>query len=702
MLAHLTLICCAVRPRSFHRHPAPISPCSIPVTFAAGVRSTHASEAVFAAEICLEYVSPESAGPLLSADSPVATPRGTNQAVLGRHAVLPVEVHVQPSLQVAAVQFREIYLPAGAGAAAAANGAAGGEASGEAAGTAGAVDNAAEEAPDASGEGSSGSSATFERRCVMEVAVANHGRWPLQVGSSPGWGWEHWQPAGLMLRAALQSHDGEHAATRLAPPVSRILPPQTLQVWLGRAISDPTHLAAAAERDLLLPPQLPPAAEGLPASGLLAPGRRCTVAYILDDAACSNGSQAGSGTLGAAPGGSSVPVARLAASFEEQQRQECAERLCRAVGLFYRVDADDAGIAGVCMCVCFLWEAVGTVSLPHSSSVTHISIRKEGSMEQSLMPLNANGLNMCKVCRAHLRPPSPAPAFGPSTECPPLLLPPSKPDAALGTAPLAHGEVFAGLTYRSLALLQPCAITVRLAAEPLPPGAAGSGSGSTTGEQRQGPALQLLAAPEAEQQQAAAAYSRFPAFSAALGQPLCVTLSVTNHGRTVPGAGKSPRSSTAGDGSSSDAPAAAAAAAEALELHLDASVACQPVRGSEQEEAAAAAASHELSAVWAGQLWTGLHLVVPPGQTVTQRLGLCLLAPGLYQIGLQHWQCRTAAQVAAAAAAAQAAGAGGGGQQQEQQQQQSKKKSRAPPGPLQNTMVAVEPCFVLAVAAGQQ
>ena len=128
--------------------------------------------------------------------------------------------------------------------------------------------------------------------------------------------------------------------------------PYLLQVWLGRAISDPTHLAAAAERDLLLPPQLPPAAEGLPASGLLAPGRRCTVAYILDDASCSNGSQAGSGTLGAAPGGSSVPVARLAASFEEQQRQECAERLCRAVGLFYRVDADDAGIAGVCVCVC--------------------------------------------------------------------------------------------------------------------------------------------------------------------------------------------------------------------------------------------------------------------------------------------------------------------------------------------------------------
>ena len=269
-----------------------------------------------------------------------------------------------------------------------------------------------------------------------------------------------------------------------------------------------------------------------------------------------------------------------------------------------------------------------------------------------------------------------------------------------------HGEVFNGLTYRSLALLQPCAITVRLSAEPLPFGAAAGGDSTGPGEQQQAAAaLQLMAAPDAEQQQqvAAAADGRFPAVSAALGQPLCVTLSVTNHGRTMPGASKSPRSSAVGDSSSGGgdlSAARAAAAADALELHLEAAVACQPVRGSEQEEAAAAAASHELSAVWAGQLWTGLRLTVPPGQTVSQRLGLCLLAPGLYQIGLQHWQCRTAAQMAAAAAA-KAAGASSGRQQQEQQQQ-SKKKSRAPPGPLQNTMVAVEPCFVLALAGQLQ
>lgn len=273
-------------------------------------------------------------------------------------------------------------------------------------------------------------------------------------------------------------------------------------------------------------------------------------------------------------------------------------------------------------------------------------------------------------------------------------------DAVLGTAPLVHGEVSKGLSYRSLALLQPCAITVHLSAEPLQPAAAGTGG--SLGEQPQqaaAAALQLMAAPEAEQQQqlGAAAYGRFPAFGAALGQPLCVTLSVTNHGRTVIGGGKSPRSSLDGGSRSggSATAAAGAGAADALELQLDAAVACQPVRGSEQEEAAAAA-SHELSAVWAGQLWTGLRLTVPPGQTISQRLGLCLLAPGLYQISLQHWQCRTAAQ--AAAAAAQAAGASSG---QQQQEQQLKKKKSSPPGPLQNTMVAVEPCFVLAVA-GQQ
>ena len=291
-----------------------------------------------------------------------------------------------------------------------------------------------------------------------------------------------------------------------------------------------------------------------------------------------------------------------------------------------------------------------------------------------------------------------------ATVPPPLALRPA--DHAVGAAPLVHGEVYNGLSYHSLAMLEPCAITVQLSAEPLQPqqpqqqqqqvqldaepSAAGGegdgeqqhGGGSSSGAPPSPQALQLLAPPEADQhamqqqhlqQQQESPYRRVPAFTAALGQPLSVTLTVTNHSRAC-----------SSNGSSSGE--AAAAGGGGLELQLDAAVACQPVRGSEQEEAAAAssgpgasggAAGHELSAVWAGQLWTGLRLCVKPGQTVSQRLGLCLLAPGLYQIGLQHWQCRPAAA--------------GDGQQEKQQ-----RKKNAPPPPLVNTMVAVQPCFVLA------
>lgn len=238
-------------------------------------------------------------------------------------------------------------------------------------------------------------------------------------------------------------------------------------------------------------------------------------------------------------------------------------------------------------------------------------------------------------------------------------------DAAVGTAPLVHGEVFNGLTYRSLALLQPCALTVQLTAEPLAAG----------GDAAQAPALQLVPAPGADQpqqaQQAAAAYSRFPALPVSLAQPLAVTLTVTNHGRTIPGG-----SSAAAAGATSPS----SASGEPLELQLDAALACQPVRGSEQEEAAAGAAQ-ELSAVWAGQLWTGLSLRVAPGQSASQRLGLCLLAPGLYRLTLQHWQCRPVGPAAAAL---------------QQAQEQRAGRKHAPPAPLLNTMAAVEPCFVLA------
>ena len=243
---------------------------------------------------------------------------------------------------------------------------------------------------------------------------------------------------------------------------------------------------------------------------------------------------------------------------------------------------------------------------------------------------------------------------------------------------------------------------MRLAAEPLAP--AGDAPGGA-------PRLQLTAAPEgdaqqqaqqAQQQQAAAAlspYSRFPALAAPVGQPLSVTLSVTNHGRTAAAAASS---GGASGGEPAAAPAAAGAAAAAaagpLELQLEAAVACQPVRGSEQEEASinaaagAAAGAPELSAVWAGQLWTGLRLSVPPGATVSQRLGLCLLVPGLYRIGLQHWHCAPAG--AGGTAAAQ--------QQQQQQQQHKKGGSRAPPPAPLNTMVGVQPCFVLATVQQPQ
>ena len=140
--------------------------CSVPVTVAAGVRATHAAEEIFAAEICLECVSADAAEPMLHGGSPSGGGGGA-QTVLGRHAVLPVQAHVQPSLQVSQVQFRELYLPA----AAAAEG-----------GAATAAVAAGEAAPAESTSGNSSSS--FERRAVIEVSVSNRGRWPLQVRAS--------------------------------------------------------------------------------------------------------------------------------------------------------------------------------------------------------------------------------------------------------------------------------------------------------------------------------------------------------------------------------------------------------------------------------------------------------------------------------------------------------------------------------------
>lgn len=138
--------------------------CSIPLTIAAAVRATHAAEEVFSAEICLECVSQNAAEPLMQSGSDDnngaddASSGASTRTVLGRHAVLPLQVYVQPSLQMCQVSFRDIYLPAEQAAAA-----------------------AAATAAVPSGASSSSSSSTFERRCVMEVSVSNRGRWPLQV-----------------------------------------------------------------------------------------------------------------------------------------------------------------------------------------------------------------------------------------------------------------------------------------------------------------------------------------------------------------------------------------------------------------------------------------------------------------------------------------------------------------------------------------
>lgn len=350
---------------------------TVPVTVSAGVRATHAAEEIFSAEICLECVSQEAAGPLLQ-DGSNGGGGGTGSAVQmvqGRHAVLPVQAHVQPSAQIVQVGFRDIWLPARQAAGAAAAGAA---------------------APGASGS----SSSTFERRCVMEVAVSNRGRYPLQVrfwswAAKPGWAcppplsagargwgggragrrraraatcqagtmlsWHRFCTRSLNLRSVGPASRSHQLATCLHHQVypAPCPPCPAPQVWLGPAVADASQLVAAAATDSLLPQAVPPAAAGVPTVGSLPPGRRCTVAYILDASHSEPGSGAdasgtGSGSSGPLSmplsSGSLLPAAsarvRPGATWEEQQRQACAERLSRALALFYRVDAEEAGLAG--------------------------------------------------------------------------------------------------------------------------------------------------------------------------------------------------------------------------------------------------------------------------------------------------------------------------------------------------------------------
>jgi hypothetical protein len=309
------------------------------------------------------------------------------------------------------------------------------------------------------------------------------------------------------------------------------------------------------------------------------------------------------------------------------------------------------------------------------------------------------------------------------------------------------GEVFNGLSHEALALLEPCALTVLLSAEPLAlageqqpaqqqrtrqQGVLEEEEGEQQGQadeqhaqqpvgqqqqaqQQAPPHLQLVAPPEPaqlagdaphhhhphqhrphshqqhhqgqqqrdakqQQQRQPSPYERFPALTVSLGQPLVVTLTVTNHGRTCSSSSGIDRSAGGGGDAGSPVPDA-----PPENLSLEAVLCCQPVRGTEQEEAAAAAVpanaqpGAELSAVWTGPLWTNLGLKVAPGQTAKQRLGLCLLAPGLYQIGLQHWRCSAA-----------------GGREQQGREQPEQQRAAGLPGPPPNTMVAVQPCYLLA------
>ncbi len=264
-----------------------------------------------------------------------------------------------------------------------------------------------------------------------------------------------------------------------------------------------------------------------------------------------------------------------------------------------------------------------------------------------------------------------------------------------------HGEVYNGLSYHALAQLQPCALTVQLSAEPLPQPAQHAAEGAG-GEQQStsgaagSPPLQLMSAPEPaasqqqqqqqQQQQGPSPYSRFPAFAASAGQPLSVTITVTNHGRTLPYRSSSEAGSNeaAAGGAAGEA---SAGPASGLELQLEAALACTPLQAGDQAEGAAgnggsgAAAAHELTAVWAGQLWTGMHFAVKPGQTVSQRLGLCLLAPGLFQLGLQHLQCLPVLPA--------------GPRDQHAKQQRGDRRGQPSPAQLVNTTVSVEPCYVL-------
>ncbi|GAB4823676.1 hypothetical protein N2152v2_010722 [Parachlorella kessleri] len=534
---------------------------------------------------------------------------------LGRRAVLQLEVHVQPSVQVSQVQFREIYLPAAEGTAAADLVPAAAKGVGVNGGIAAASSNGGVPMPKGAAEGAAaaGAGAGWVRRCVMEVGVVNRGHWPLQV-------------------------------------------------WAAEALPRPEDLLSAGYQDRLAPPSDP--AAGLPGSALLAPGRRGTLSYIL--APPQLPSQDSHQQQQQQP--SPLPLVGAAGkrglrepTYEEAQRGACAERLARGVGLFFRVDAEEEEGGG---------RAAGEDAT-----------------------------------------------------------------AGVGVAPLVHGEVYNGLTYAALALLQPPGLTIQLTAFPLPAAQAGGGSwGSGASQQQQedgdqdrlarqqeqeqqgwqwvspprdspGPdaaqqpqqqweggggqrqrSLQLQQQ-QHQQQQEPGPYQHFPGIVCAAGQPLQLSLQLCNNNRSSSyssnsGAGGFDSSSGSGAGAGGGSSSAGGA------LEVEASFACRPVTGGTGAEAgggggepagAPPADGRELTAVWTGQVagkwWPpslvlGVQLAVSPGGIAAHQAGVCLLAPGLYQLSLQQVLCRPAA-----------------GQQQQ---------------PALNTLVQVQPCYVLVTAGGEE
>ena len=281
------------------------------------------TEEVLGLELCVEYVGPSEAATSAveqqqqeqEQQDPQRQGNGDSGAngagrLLGRHAVVVLDVQLQPSLHVSQVVFKDLWLPAKveapeAAAAAAAAGAAGGDDSAGA--------GAAEHAP-SSADVARAASTSFTRQCVMEVTVGSRGQWPLQV-------------------------------------------------WLGPNVPDPTQLAGAAPGTSWALPPASSGVPGVPGTAMLLPGRRAVITQLLDAAPPPDATSSA-----AAAAAAMQPAGRgRVPTYEERQRTMCAERLAGLLALHYRVaDGEDGedlgGEAGTCEC----WAMLGSV---HASTV---------------------------------------------------------------------------------------------------------------------------------------------------------------------------------------------------------------------------------------------------------------------------------------------------------------------------------------------